>query len=255
MSSSERFGYEWDTYSFMDKNYEKQFRNWVYPLSESDFKGKSVLDAGCGMGRNSYWPLKWGASNLTAFDVDERSVRRTKENLKGFKNAEVIYKSIYEIDWENKFDIAFSIGVIHHLKDPKAALKNMIRALKKGGTLVIWLYSFEGNEWIPRFVSPVRINITSKLPVSVVHFMSYFCSVPLWAFVKIFKGPSVYFKQLSTFDFWHIHSIVFDQLIPVIANYWSKAEIENLFSDLELNDISIKMTLEGTGWTVIAKKK
>lgn len=255
MSSSERFGYEWDTYSFMDENYEKQFKNWTFPLSENDFKNKVILDAGCGMGRNSYWPLKWGAKELVAFDVDERSVKRAKETLKEFKNADVVYKSIYDIDWKDRFDTAFSIGVIHHLKDPKKALQNIVTALKTDGTLLVWVYSYEGNEWIPKYVDPVRKNITSKLPVSIVHFLSYFCSIPLWLFVKIFRGPSGYLKQMSTFDFWHIHSIVFDQLIPDVANYWSKSDVEKLFSGLNLKEIVIKMPPNGSGWIINAKKK
>jgi len=239
----------------MDENYERQFRNWTDPLTEADFKGKTILDAGCGMGRNSYWPLKWGAGKVVSFDLDERSVKRARETLKDFSNSEIAQKSIYEIDWQETFDLAFSIGVIHHLKEPKKALQNMVRSLKKGGTLLVWVYSLEGNEWIPRFVDPVRKNITSKLPVSVVHTLSYLCSVPLWAFVKIFKGPTSYMKQLSTFDFWHIHSIAFDQLIPDVANYWSKDQVKELFSDIDLKDVSIKMPPNGSGWIVTAKKK
>lgn len=255
MSSSERFGYEWDTYSFMDENYEKQFKNWTSPLSEKDFEGKIILDAGCGMGRNSYWPLKWGAKEVVSFDLDERSVKRTKETLEEFKNSEVLLKNIYKINWKDKFDIVFSIGVIHHLKEPKMALGNMVEALKKGGTLLVWVYSYEGNEWIPKYINPIREKITSKLPVGLVHFLSYFCSLPLWVFVKIFRGSTGYLKQLSTFDFWHIHSIVFDQLIPDVANYWTRKDVEELFSGLDLEDISIKMPPNGSGWTIIARKK
>ena len=173
MSSSQRFGYEWDKYSRVTGDYEKQFLNWTSPLTASDWKGKKVLDAGCGMGRNSLWPMKWEASSLVAFDFDERSVSRAKETLKDFVTAQVQFKSIYDIAWENEFDIAFSIGVIHHLKDPKLALANMVTALKPGGKLLIWVYGYEGNEWIVRYVNPIRIHITSKLPLSLVHFLSY----------------------------------------------------------------------------------
>ena len=96
MSSHERFGYEWNKYSKMDENFEMQFKNWIYPIDENEFKEKIVLDAGCGMGRNSYWPLKWGAREVVAFDFDRRSVERAKENLSGFNNALVLYKSIYD---------------------------------------------------------------------------------------------------------------------------------------------------------------
>ena len=72
MASQERFGFEWKIYSSIEPNHEIQFKRWVYPLSEKDFFGKDVLDAGCGMGRNSYWPLKWGAKSVTAFDFDKK---------------------------------------------------------------------------------------------------------------------------------------------------------------------------------------
>lgn len=254
MSSSERFGYEWDKYCSMDANYEGQFRNWLAPLTEKDFAGKDVLDVGCGMGRNSYWPLKWGAKSVTAFDFDERSVRRTRETLKQFNNANILYKSVYDIDWADKFDIAFSIGVIHHLERPDIALGNIVRALKPGGTLAIWVYSYEGNRWIVRYVDPVRKMLTSKLPVSLVHILSYACSIPLYLFVKIFCGPSAYFKQLSNFGFRHLHSIVFDQLIPTVANYWRKEEVEKLFAGLPLREYHVYRPANGMGWTAVGKK-
>ena len=84
MTSTERFGYEWNKYSHMDPIYESQFRNWIGKLTPNDFKDKNVLDAGCGMGRNSYWALKYGARYLTAFDADQRSVDATKNTLKDF---------------------------------------------------------------------------------------------------------------------------------------------------------------------------
>ncbi len=248
MSSEQRFGYEWNKYSWVTKDYERQFRNWTHPLTPADWNGKRVLDAGCGMGRNSYWPLRYGAMSVTAFDYDERSVASAKNTLSKFKNTEVLYKSIYDIDWENQYDIVFSIGVIHHLMYPRRALARMINTLKPEGRLLIWVYCFEGNEWIVRFVDPIRIHITSKLPLPIIHFLSYFCSVPLYVFVKIFKGPNIYLKQLSAFSFWHIHSIVFDQLIPEIAHYWNKDEVESLVRDLPIGVVSVEHTPEGTGW-------
>jgi len=253
MSSNERFGYEWDKYSVIDPNYEKQFKNWIHPVEPDDFKGKEVLDAGCGMGRNSYWPLLWGAKRVLGFDFDHRSVNAARKNLANFQNAEVQYKSIYDIQWKREFDVAFCIGVIHHLKEPKFALKKLVESLKPNGTLIIWVYSYEGNEWIVRFVSPIRKLVTSKLPVGLVHVLSYAFSIPLYAFVKIFKGPSAYFKQLSTFHFWHVHSIVFDQLIPDVANYWKREEVKELFSHIGLREFAIYQPPNKTGWTIVGK--
>jgi len=255
MGSEKRFGYEWNKYNAMDSNYEIQFRKWINPLKLEDFKNKRVLDAGCGMGRNSYWSLKYGAKELVAFDFDERSVAATKKTLFCFDNASVNFKSIYEILWQDKFDIVFCIGVIHHLKNPKKAINNLIKAIKPGGKILIWVYGYKGNEWIVKLVSPVRKVITSKLPLWLVHFLSYFISIPLWFLVKIFKGPGLYLGQLSNFKFWHIHSIVFDQLIPKVANYWTKQEVLNLFKDFNnLKNIEI-YSVNNNSWTILGEKK
>jgi len=254
MASTDRFGFEWDKYSNLDSNYEKQFKNWTHPLGLDDFKDKKVLDAGCGMGRNSYWPLKWGAEEVVAFDYDKRSVEAAKKNLSKFNNAHIVYRSIYDIEWQNKFDIAFSIGVIHHLKDPKKATKKLLDSTKEGGTLLFWLYSYEGYKWLVKYINPIRKNFTSKLPLPLVHFLSYFLSIPLWVFVKIFRGPSDYLKQLSTFKFWHLHSIVFDQLIPEVANYWKKEDVEELFQGLNFKELKIAPPPNNCGWVVIVKK-
>lgn len=255
MSSSDRFGFEWDKYDKINHKYEGQFKNWIFPLSEKDFLGKKILDAGCGMGRNSYWPLKWGAKEVVAFDFDKRSVKSAEYSLKKFNNAKVLFKSVYDIEWRNEFDIAFSIGVIHHLKHPKKALKKIVESIKSGGKLVVWVYGYEGNEWIVRWVNPVRKSITSKLPVKIVHFLSYFCSIPLYLFIKIFKGPSHYLKQLSDFEFWHVHCIVFDQLIPDVANYWHQEEVKRLLDGLDLANISVCSPPNKSGWIINADKK
>jgi SAM-dependent methyltransferase len=254
MASQERFGYEWDKYSHMTPMYEKLFRGWVYPLQPADFAGKKVLDAGCGMGRNSYFALRYGAASVTAFDLDPRSLAAARRTLKDFPNASVSLQSIYDLSYKDEFDLAFSIGVIHHLERPQEALHNLVRALRPGGTLLVWVYGYEGNEWIVRYVNPVRKYITSRLPLPMVHLLSYFCSVPLYIFVKIFRGPSAYLRQMSAYEFWHIHSIVFDQLIPKVANYWKKGEVEALCEPLELSHLDIHAPENKSGWIIIGKK-
>ncbi|MFC1678585.1 class I SAM-dependent methyltransferase [Patescibacteria group bacterium] len=254
MASTERFGYEWDKYSYLDPNYEKQIINWIYPMIPSDFKGKEILDAGCGMGRNSYWCLRWGAKKITAFDYDKRTVKAAKKNLEEFINVKVEFKDISKINWVEEFDIALSIGVIHHLNNPKLAIKNLHNSIKHGGKLLLWVYSYEGNEWIVKYVNPIRVNITSKLPLSLVHLMSYFVSIPIWLYTRKYNGKNGYLKQLSNFQLSHINSIVFDQLIPAVANYWHREEIEKMLKEINLDNFSINQPPNQCGWTVVIEK-
>ncbi|MEK6875355.1 MAG: class I SAM-dependent methyltransferase [Nanoarchaeota archaeon] len=251
--SQERFGYEWNKFNKIIPKYEIQFLKWVYPLKKEDFKGKRIIDAGCGTGRNSYWPLIYGAKGVFAFDYDKRTVSIAKRNLSKFKNAHVEFKSIYDLKEKNKFDIAFSIGVIHHLEDPDLAIRNLIFSVKKGGIVLIWVYGYEGNEWIVKYINPIR-KITSKTNPSLINIFSYVFSIPLYFYIKIFNQKSPYLKQISTFKFWHIHSIVFDQLIPRIANYWKKEEALNFFKDKNVYNINI-YNVNKNSWTVICNKK
>jgi len=48
-----------------------------------------------------------------------------------------------------------------------------------------------------------------------------------------------YLKQISKFPIRHLHHIIFDQMLPRIANYWYKSEVENLMRDANLSDIQI----------------
>jgi SAM-dependent methyltransferase len=137
--SPDRFGYEWGAYAEILPEHEEQFRRWTATLSPDDWRGKLFLDVGCGMGRNSYWPLKYGATGGVAVDLDERSLESARRNLKSFPAMRVMQVSIYQLPFEDRFDLAFSIGVIHHLEHPERALQRMARAVKPGGRVLIWV--------------------------------------------------------------------------------------------------------------------
>lgn len=256
MSSSERFGFEWNKYNSLDaeyyEQYKNQFLNWVAPLTPEYFKNKSILDAGCGMGRNSYWCLQWGCAALTAFDKDSRSVRAAKNNLAEFNNCEVKEADIYNLPWENKFDFAMSIGVIHHLAKPKRALAEIKKTLKPQGEILIWVYGIEGFGSFVKILNPIRKHITSKLPLPLLHGLTYLASIPLYFYLKIFKPKKEYLKQISRFSFRHLHSIIFDQLLPAIANYYSKEQAMDLLS--EFKDVAICQPPNKNGWIVRGKK-
>ena len=247
-----RFGYEWEKYHYLFPDYENQFLQWIEPMSPSSFKDKNVLDAGCGMGRNSLWALRYGAAHVTAFDFDERCVRAATKFLAPYTNFSVELRDIYKIDYENQFDLVFSIGVIHHLENPSLALANLARALRPGGTLLVWLYGYENNEWAVRYINPIR-KMTSRLPLPLTHATSYLFSVPLFLGLRLWTPSSGYFRQISRYPFYHIHSIVFDHLLPRIAHYYKRHEVESLFKSLPLKGYSMNHNRK-MSWTVIGNK-
>lgn len=247
-----RFGYEWSTFSEIIPLYETQFRAWTEPISPDSWKGLRVLDAGCGTGRNSIWPIQYGASAVTAFDVDPRTVDVARQNLAKYPNATVRQHSIYELPFHDEFDLAFSIGVIHHLADPRLAVRNLVEAVKPGGRVLIWVYGKEGHTTLKNIVNSIRL-VTCRIPLPILNVMTYPLSFLWWVWMQI-PSNHPYIRQFRGARLWHVHSILFDQLLPEIANYWTKDEAIALFDGLDVDGISATWVNQGS-WTIVARKK
>ena len=251
--SPERFGYEWHTYSELRQEYEDQFRRWTAPLDSSEWRDRTFLDVGCGMGRNSYWPMTWGARGGVAIDVDDASLASARQTLSGFPTVTVRKLSAYDIDYRDEFDVAFSIGVIHHLGSPQRALEAMVRAAKPGGKVLIWVYGYENNEWIVRLITPLRKWVFSRLPIGFLHWLSWFPAAALWLALKLGFGRTEYTRQLRTFTFRHLRSIVFDQLLPKIAHYWPRSTVESMMSRAGLVDVKL-VAVNEISWAALGTK-
>ena len=89
-----------------------------------------------------------------------------------------------------------------------------------------------------------------RIPLNGKHFLHFAFHFHL----KIFNPQNLYYRQISQISFDHLHSIIFDQLLPEIAHYWTKKEACSLLKQSDLREISIHKPPNGMGWTVIGKK-
>jgi len=106
------------------------------------FKGKMVLEIGCGSGAASCLFAKGGA-DVTAVDITENAVKITKENAKqqGLK-INVYQRDAEKLGFDDEtFDYIFSWGVLHHSQNTIKAFRNVSRVLKKGGSGLIMVYN------------------------------------------------------------------------------------------------------------------
>jgi len=254
LGSPKRFGHNWKKFNKLTELYEEQFIEWIKPLSKSSFKEKKILDAGCGIGRNSVYSLKYGAKEVYAFDVETSTVNIAKSNLSNFKNCTVFTDSIYEltnIDNES-FDVVFCIGVIHHLSNPNEAVENLFKKVKKGGKLLLWVYGKEGNQRLLMLLRPLRF-FTTKFPYFLVSWLGKLMTLILFSLLKILQVKSEYWKRAKKMKFWHLEQILIDQLIPKIAKYYSKIELECIYKNLDYSDVQINHTNQNS-WSILISK-
>jgi SAM-dependent methyltransferase len=237
----------------MRPEYEEQFRRWLPFLSAEDWHGKDVLDVGCGMGRNSYWPASYGAASVVGIDVDGRSLQAAANTLAPYQSAQVKEMSAYDIDYRDAFDIVFSIGVVHHLEYPAQALKQMMKAAKPGGKMLVWVYGRENNGWIVLLLDPLRKILFSRLPIGVVHHLSLYPTALLWLLLRLGFGRIEYFRLLRSMQFRHVRSIVFDQMLPKIAHYWRRTEVAELMESTGAEDVTLTWVNE-MSWAAMGTK-
>lgn len=107
-------------------------------LEESYFKGKHVLDAGCGSGRFTYAMQEMGAI-VDSIDISGEAI---KQCLK--INSHTKQMSIFDLPYSpyrKRYDFILSWGVLHHLEFPHKGFLKLVEQLKQGGMLHIMVYN------------------------------------------------------------------------------------------------------------------
>ncbi len=134
------FGYEWNTFDDVRPE-DAEFAD-VY-FRDVDFKelrGKVGLDAGCGKGRYTRF-LAPHLDALAALDGSDAVVAAVK-NLGQFDNVAVIKSDLRTAPFaKESFGFVSSLGVLHHLEDPRAGFERLVSLLAPGGTMLLYLYS------------------------------------------------------------------------------------------------------------------
>jgi SAM-dependent methyltransferase len=105
------------------------------------FRGRRLLEVGCGMGTDLSQFGRGGAETF-AIDLTPRHLRIARQRLE----HESLPVRLGRADGEalpfldGVFDVVYSFGVLHHTPGIDQAISEIYRVLKPGGTLVLGLY-------------------------------------------------------------------------------------------------------------------
>jgi SAM-dependent methyltransferase len=109
------------------------------------WRGKRVLEVGCGIGTDSINFARGGAE-LTAVDLSSESLQiaRQRAEVMGVADRiEFINANAEELSSAvsgGPYDLVYSFGVIHHTPNPERALAEMRALIAPGGTLKVMVY-------------------------------------------------------------------------------------------------------------------
>ena len=251
-ATAEGFGWQWQHFTQTDDRYAEQFLGWIAPVQPQFFTGKIVLEGGCGKGRHTQLAAAWGARDVVGVDLSA-AVETAFAATRQLGNVHIIQADIYRLPLARVFDYAFSVGVLHHLPDPRGGFLALAAKVKPGGHISAWVYGAENNEWITRFVNPVREKLTSRMDQRVLLQLSKVPAAAVYLATKLVYGPlnrsgsgvtrhlfyNDYLSAIAPFGWREQHTIVFDHLVAPTAFYISREEFSEWWDKLGAKDACI----------------
>lgn len=126
----------------------------AYRPDPSALRGRRVLDGGCGPGRLTRVAAEAKADLVVGLDFGDH-IERAARYCAGLDNVDFVQGSVLEPPFlPGSFDIAFSLGVLHHTPDPRRGCLELARLLGPGGVLSVWVYPPE--YWCGAIRGPVN---------------------------------------------------------------------------------------------------
>lgn len=124
-----------------------------------DFRGKRILDLGCGYGWHCQYAMEQGAESVVGIDISKKMLEKAIEKNK-YEQVKYIHQPIEDINFpEDFFDCVISSLALHYVVSFEDVVKTVKRCIKSGGDFVFsvehpvftaygtqdWIYDNEGN--------------------------------------------------------------------------------------------------------------
>lgn len=259
------FGFEWSRFPEMYEEWNQSFLDYMQPHAPDFFRGKKVLDAGCGNGRFAYYAAKYGAE-VWAIDLGP-AVEVARQNTEPAGLAQVVQADLHRPPFAlESFDFIYSIGVLHHLPDPEEAFQNLLRYLKPEGEIQIYLYWEPEGQPIKRallgLVKAAR-SLTTRLPHRAVYALAFPAAVAafgffVWPYRLLKKVPGLRslaekmpMKQYANFPFRVCVNDQLDRFSAPIENRYTKQQVADWLNRAKLESTKVNAAY---GWVGTGRK-
>jgi ubiquinone/menaquinone biosynthesis C-methylase UbiE len=110
---------------------------YAYEFAQSYIAGKKVLDIGCGNGYGTALMAK-SAKEIVGLDYDAATVAGNQSTYRSISNISFKQGSIPPIPYDDgSFEVITAFQFIEHIEPRKEFLKECLRVLSPGGTLLV----------------------------------------------------------------------------------------------------------------------
>jgi len=257
------FGFEWQRFSSHLRSYRDNFEWYREPLGDASLAGRTVLDAGCGMGRHTHHFLGAGARVVAvdasaAIDVAARNNPSASAAL--FVQGDILSLPVRP----QSFDVVCCLGVLHHLEQTAEALGQLVKAARPGGTLLLYLYHDPAEfsrlrGFLIGIVALLR-RLTTRLPMGVLHPMAAVIAALLYG---TYVGPMKLLARVGServrqfplgqyvdYPFRVLWNDQFDRFSAPLEKRYRRAAVEKMLVEAGLTEIRI---FGGYGWRIAAR--
>jgi SAM-dependent methyltransferase len=195
--------------------------------NDDEFRGRRLLDAGVGAGR---YAERAAAKGAEVFGVDlTMAIDAAYRNIGHLPNVHLAQADIFALPFRDEtFDLAYSIGVLHHTPDPPSAFARVARTVAPGGKLAVYVYARYGPSH--HMSDAIRV-VTTRLPLRMTWALAaaaiplyYVYQVPvvgkaLRLGLPISMEPEWRWRWLDTFD-WYTPKYQSKYLYPEVFRWF-----------------------------------
>ena len=238
---------QWGLYSEKIRLWDTDVKEWEENMlkqslmikNTSELSGKWILDAGCGPGVISSKLSRYcdggglvGVDMSSAVKFANHHFTSSPKVIEISKNLHFVQADILHLPFKDStFDIIYSAGVLHHIDETEFAFKSLLRCLKMGGKISIWVYNEDTSIKVKILEVYFRKILTSfprKFPKKVLLSL-----LPLFLIKQSLLGKGN--KQEAKEKLLHIYDALYHK---VAKRYFSK-EIVALFKRNGLKNVII----------------